>query len=298
MLDLDTNDLARRYLAGETLQDLANPLGIQAQSLAARFRKLGIPTRSKAQNLDLIRSFDINDAMRRYQSGETELAIALSTGISRPALRRRLINAGIHPRGMREAQAIRYSNTTPEQRLALTEAAHAAVRGVPQTYEDLCKRAIGREAKARIKSDMERIMIGWLGDRGVEVVPQKAIGPYNVDIAITSSRIAVEIFGGNWHGSGRHAARYRKRCDHLIDADWLPIIVWVTRSWPLSQGAADYIVALHQARRDGESGGGQEHVIGGRGELSPVAEVKSHNGAVVLGHNPRNNQRGTDGRFR
>jgi very-short-patch-repair endonuclease len=214
------------------------------------------------------------------------------------AIRLRLVEAGIEPRDRSAGQSNRLRLMSPEARLALSDKAHSAVRGVSQSEEHRCKIALGVERKGLVVSPKDKTLKEWLEGLGVDTVPLKAVGRYNVDIALTESRVAVEIFGGHWHMVGRHAARYRKRFDYLLDRGWLPVVVWVTTSYRLSYAVADQIFAWHEGRRAGETFRRQEHVIRGDGYVAAVDQIDPDNGAIVMGFNPGNDQRGDDGRFR
>jgi hypothetical protein len=206
-----------------------------------------------------------------------------------------LAGRGLKFRGRSEAQSLRLSRMTPEGRLELTEKAHAAVRGVPQSEEHCRKIAAWREANPGWKSGpAEAELAVMLEDLGLAVTPQKAVGRYNVDLAVTETSVAVEVFGGNWHAAGAHADRYRKRFDHLLDAGWLPVIIWVTASYPLRVGAANYVFALHEAVRRGEPRGRQEHVIRCDAETGSVVEYEAADRPFVPGLVPRRGARGDD----
>jgi hypothetical protein len=113
-------------------------------------------------------------------------------------------------------------------------------------------------------------------------VLQKAVGPYNIDIA--AKPIAVEIFGGHWHGSGRHVARAPKRFRYLLDQGWPFVIVWAdARHAPLTPDAAQYIVTFAEFVRSHPTARREYRVIWGTGEeatpvkpqLNKVAHVPS-----------------------
>lgn len=245
-----------------------------------------------------MRPIHLDDVASRYQAGESEQAIAKSFGVSRSVVRRHLREAGVEIRGRSQATALRMAKLTPEERLRLAENAHAAVRGKPQSVEHRVKCALGREANPPPMPATEAEFAALMLSRhGVRMERERAIGPYNMDFALTESRVAVEIYGGNWHASSRHAARHRQRLDYMINAGWAVIVVWITPRWPLTDWAADYVVSLHERRRAGEAGGGQEHVIRGNGDAGPVGEVNPQNGAIVLNFNPGNPTRGENGRF-
>jgi very-short-patch-repair endonuclease len=246
------------------------------------------------------KNIDITDLVRRYEAGETVLGLSKHYGIARTGIIPRLKYAGCRIRGRTETMtailAARYKDSTPEERLRITEAAHAAVRGKKQGIKQRIKIALANEANAR-QSHLEKWFCSKLAESVISFVPQKCVGPYNVDIALTESRIAVEIFGGHWHRAGRHAKRFRERTDYLIDAGWLPVIVWSVSDKPLGAGAIDYIVSLHERICRGEPGGCQEHVIWGTGECLPADQYDPNTGSTIVRFKGSYRVRDENGRF-
>ena len=105
-----------------------------------------------------------------------------------------------------------------------------------------------------------------LSERGLDVTPQRAIGPYNLDIAVNAPLIAVEIYGGKWHSTGTHRIRHFERCKYLLDLGWNVVIVWVDGlRYPLDIGADNYIVAFVEQLRRAPTVRGQYRVILGNG---------------------------------
>lgn len=232
---------------------------------------------------------DVDNLIQLYNSGESVKHLAELLGVSRPLITRRLHENGITPRNRSESMFLRMSRTPPEERARLANAAHAAVRGHRRTEEELCKRAITRQQSGKSATPIEIRLAEMLEDRGLRTVKQMAAGPYNIDIAITEPPIAVEIFGGNWHASGRHAERYRKRCDYLLDHGWVPVIIWVVRDYPLQVAAADYLVALVEAVRLDKAAFQQEQVIRGDGQLTTLGCNNLKYRPIIEGPQPRDN---------
>jgi hypothetical protein len=230
-----------------------------------------VPSLNGVEVVDMRRyniPLDVDDLVRRYTGGESEKALAEALGVSRTAIRNRLLKAGLQPRGSSESAYLRMSKTTPEQRSRNAEAAHAAVRGRPKTPEFLEARAQGVEklgASYGHVSVAELMLADMLRDAGLTVIHQKAIGPYNVDL--TASSVAVEILGGGWHGAKNHGERLR----YILDAGWDVVYIWVDgRRFPLAPGAAQYVIA-HCEFRDGNPAAPRCYrVIRGGGEF--VAE--------------------------
>lgn len=177
---------------------------------------------------------------------------------------------------------LRMSQTSPEERIRLTDAAHAAVRGVRQTDEHRCKIAVNRETSHQWVSRTETILVEMLNERGIACTQQKAIGRYNVDIALDEFPIIVEIYGGGWHAYGRHAARYPERTKYLLDCGLDVIIIWVdAKVYPLESGAADYIVSVLDKLGSQKPARGKEHMIRGNGQSTSIGQRKFNNLPVI-----------------
>jgi very-short-patch-repair endonuclease len=166
------------------------------------------------------------------------------------------------------------SQTTPEERTRLTCSAHDAIRGKPKNIDTLIKSAITREKMLIGSTQLEINFCNLLIAKGFSCIPQKAIGPYNIDIAILIPQIAIEIFGGNWHSFGRHAARYSKRIEYILDSGFTPVIIWNTARHPIGTGAMEYIISLSKELCSSPPIRSNEHMIGGDGYLFSVGNRK------------------------
>ena len=219
-----------------------------------------MPTKIEIPNLD--------NLINRYLAGETEQKLAREVGIDRGVLRRNLIKSGITPRTMSQAISLRMSQMSIENRHAITANAHIAAKGRHAPIEELEARAIVRQNSCSTQSPTERKFINLIRKKGITVTPQKACGKYNIDIAIESDSIAVEIYGGSWHATGRAAFRDKKRIPYLLDAGWHLVIVWVDNArYPLTIKAINYIIALMQSIRLNEPLWREYHMIRGDGQL-------------------------------
>ncbi len=229
-----------------------------------------------------VKCFDVDDLIERHKAGESVNQASKRLGVGRFVVDRFFREAGFITRSLKDANSTRYLHISQEKRRSMTAAAHNSVRGKRQTYEHRVKIAKARELRAT-PIGTERKMISLLKRRGFACVPQKAIGPYNVDIALTELSIAVEIFGGHWHTGGRHAARFRKRTDEILDAGWAVIIVWVIpkKGCPLTGGSADEILALSKRMRRDKTLRSQEIVISGNGKFPAAGHNKSDGRPIV-----------------
>lgn len=232
-----------------------------------------------------------DDLCQRYEAGETPNELAKCLGVSRTAIRNLLIRRGLKLHTMSEVLLRRNASLGPAERLRRVSAAHDAIRGKTRPDQELIKRARTIQ-DIREPTPIEALMIGLIEARGFDCVPQKAVGRYNVDIAIEESRVAVEIFGGHWHAGGRHARRHRQRCDYILDSRWALIIVWVTRDYPIDVGAVDQIITLCEGRRRAQPKRRQEIVIRGDGKPTAIGQQNFEGGSTINTLVSRRNSRG------
>jgi hypothetical protein len=244
----DTDDLIRRYVGGDSLKEVAEALGVSDDYVRGQLVKAGVPRRQGGGVRHDRVIIDDAAMVRRYEAGESEKALAVAFHIDRNGIRRRLLKAGVTPRGRSDAMYLRMSQASAEERARLAAAAHDAVRGKPHSKERLAAKALGIEklgANGPNVSAAEIMLACMLRNAGRDVVHQKAIGPYNVDLAAGS--VAVEVLGGQWHRAKKH----RERLRYILNAGRDVIYVWVDgRNHPLGAGAAEYVVA-HLEFRDG-----------------------------------------------
>ena len=214
--------------------------------------------------------------VERYVGGESVNAIARSYGISRRAVDRRLDAAGVTRRDQVEANRLMMATRTPEENAANARAAHEAVRGRARPIEERAKAAATRErlhAHRSQTSEHEAALVVALRARGLDVIPQKAIGPYNVDLA--TGAVAVEVFGGGWHAYGVHRKRTPERLRYILDQGWNLVIVWASRErWPIGPGACDYIAAFAEEAGRNPAIRGEYRVIWGDGKVAPIGGVE------------------------
>lgn len=208
---------------------------------------------------------DIDDLVKRYLAGESEKAIAQHLGVSRTAIRPRLIERGIEIRDRSAAMRQRMSLLTPQQRSLLTTAAHQARRGQVDSMETLSARALHNERTGRLTGAGEKALLKLLRKQGFSTKPQHAVGPYNIDIAVWP--VAVEV-----HISPRHPiaiARHRKRVEYLANQGWHSLYVWVSRAEYIEPACVAEVIA-HIERAQADPASIREHrVIRGRGQDAP-----------------------------
>lgn len=270
---VDFDNLIKLYLKGEGIEKLARNFHISTNRIKSVFIERGVKLRSIKERHAIVgkkcAAFNIaNDPLpsdvivKRYIAGESENALAKAYGVSRTMIRTRLIRSGITIRSYSAANLLKASQMTPEERKANSAAAHAAVKGMKHTWEQLCCRAQSREGTQGNRSEAELLLERWLIERGIPVIPQKAVGKYNVDLG--AFPVAVEVFGGGWHFYKDHVERF----NYLFDRGWHIVIVYVNgRLSVLTPGAADYIVSFFQQATSNPTAPREYRVIWGEGKL-------------------------------
>jgi len=259
----DVDNLISRYQAGEPVKELLGQRNVSQTTFYRLLNSRGIP------RCQLRKPLPEAEIISRYLAGESELSLARAFNIARNAIRRRLIEVRIKPRSGSEANIIRISKMSPQERHEITSSAHIAVRGRRKTTSEKLRHARTVEAKGLHISTVESILADMLRERGINnFIQQKAIGIYNVDIAIKRPRLAVEVFGGNWHTSQHHILLHNERIPYILNRSWNVLIIWVNaRRYPLTVKAADYAISMLEELRLDKSIRGQYRVIRGDGEF-------------------------------
>jgi len=218
---------------------------------------------------------NLDDLLRRYVAGKPEQKLAREAGVNRWTFRRRLIAANIKPRNVSDSMYIRWANASADDRTRMLDNAHAATRGRTVSTSEKHRRALGKERSCSHTSPTENVLAIDMRAMGFSVIQQKAVGIYNVDVALDISSVAVEVFGGGWHSCGHHAKRFFERTVYLLDHGWHVVIIWVdSRRYPLGRGAVQYLVSFCQELSRNPSSLRQYRMILGNGKDAPVC--KSH----------------------
>lgn len=208
---LDINNLVELYHLGMSFNDIGFRLGVHSDTIRYHIKRLGLPTDRRIPLETLHPAAELYAA---HIAGESILAISERIGVSRPSLMRHFKKHGFATRNMKQAQCVRYAQSTPEHRQAIVQAAHAARRGSTDSLEVRTKRAIGLR-NCRIGM-FEREIIEHLAGLGIDSVGQHPVDIYNVDIFIHSSAVAVEVY--STHPSRKRMAEIHHRTEHLINS--------------------------------------------------------------------------------
>ena len=176
-----------------------------------------VPSLNGVEVIDMRRyniPLDVDDLVRRYTGGESEKALAKSLGVTRKSSAGDCSRPGSSPGTEREHVPPHGSDSPRGTRPARQRRPRRRARpSVPPEPETRRTAATGRPGlTGRTVSPAEIMLAGMLRDAGLDVIHQKAIGPYNVDLAAGS--VAVEVFGGGWHRRQAEGERLR----YILDA--------------------------------------------------------------------------------
>lgn len=253
------DDTIRLYLAGKPINEIIATTGVTRTSLHRERKRRGIPTRF--ETADAAIPFD--QILLAYESGASEYALGRQYGISREMIRKRLIQAGVEPRGRSQAGTIRVANMTPDERKLQAAAANRAARMRTTPHIDKLRKALLNELAGVEGSNAELYVATMLENAGLEPIRQRAIGVYNVDLAMLP--VAVEILGGGWHSA---KATHAERIPYILDEGWNLVMVWDYEGRSaIGQGAAEYLVSFTEEVRRNPPATSQYRVITGKGEL-------------------------------
>lgn len=208
----------------------------------------------------------VRKIIRCYLDGESINALSKTFNVSRNVIDKRLKMSGIILRTQSEAESVKWANMTTSQRLNQVRSAHDATRGKPIPIEAIIKRAKTLEINPINVSIKEIRFRQMLYERGIHTVAQKAVGPYNIDLA--THNIAIEIYGGNWHWYGRHLARIEKRFRYILNAGWFIYVLPINRDFPLTEAVADHCVTFINRIRRNKPSICQYFVVWGAGKYS------------------------------
>lgn len=219
---------------------------------------------------------DVDQIVNWYQRGKSENAIAKQLNVSRNVIRRRLEGAGVHIRSQSEAEAVKWEHMSERQRQKQVQAAHKAARGRKRSFEELCKGAKSREQNASADSHnishLEISVREMLLERGIKTIMQKAIGPYNCDLA--TSPVAVEIYGGHWHWYGRHLSRVQKRFNYILNSGWCIYVLAINRNYPLTGASVDHLASYIQSVRREKPSVCEYRVVWGAGKFMTTGSLE------------------------
>lgn len=244
---LPENEIVRLYLTRDyTLAELRQRFGCSEAPIYRVLREAGVQLNGRSRPAGSRKPIDTSEIHRLYVTERlSEKLVAERLGVSRTIIRARLLEMGVEPRSYGGAQEIIWSHRTTAQRLAHLAKPHAAALGRTPTLEERLLTARTREKRVTHVSAKERELAAALRAHGLAPIHQKAIGPYNCDLAVGA--VAVEVWGGNWHWYGHHRETCEERLRYILGAGWSVYVLPITKNDPLTDARVGDLVAYLEA---------------------------------------------------
>jgi very-short-patch-repair endonuclease len=282
MTDFNADQFIQRFKAGATFAAIAAEFGVCDRTVMERMHRAGFRAREWLRGEREVKALEAHPA---HMAGESILAISGRTGVDRNTLRKTMLRLGLPVRDTSEAQRVRMRNMTAAERRANVAAANfvARVREIP--LPEKVKRAATRTRKVGVR---ERELVEALRAAGVECEHQFPIGPYNVDLWLTESRVAVEVYRA--HPGKALMARLHKRTEYLLDGGRHQLTVQLSypRGTPFDLAAVrDKAIAFAEFCSRHHPAGGQHGVIRGNGEFVARSSHQTHGRPLVVGLDAR-----------
>lgn len=299
-INLDIDDLVRRYRAGETPKEIAATVPASAETVRRRLRERGatllageatrryfqrpeaIAQARAAQQMGVkqLRRDDVDNAalIKDYLAGATQRAVARQYGIAQPTVRRILSEAGIPIRGWSEAGILRVADQ-PEDVRRVALARLAAARPLRQTPESLAATAAQkyRSLSQLMGPDEDKVLLA-LVQAGFEVDRQTAVDRYNLDLTV--EHVDIEVHR-NAHGPHlNRQGRIYPRVDYLTDRGWRVLYVWCPRGF--NPNDLEQVVAWVERLRSAPARPGEYVVLRCYGETAPARGGDTYKGAFVV----------------
>lgn len=269
------NDLIRRYEAGETASQIADELGVRVYRVTGWFRQAGVNLRSTSDRIRAVwvhrkRGSDgLPDRVicRLYAAGVSGKVLANAYEVPRSAVNAVLRRNGITIRNRSEGMLARWAFGN-ESASDLLGAAWAASTGHPISPDHAAHRALGKSRSNAHVGRYETELAQALNARGVSVTQQFPVGPYNIDIALDVSRVAVEVYTSGLPRAKPGRRSVLQRFQYLLNDGWTVLHVQAIGSFNCDR-LTEYIVALAEAIRRNEPRWRGYGMVRGNGE--PVA---------------------------
>lgn len=189
------------YSQGNSLKDCEIKFGIHREKISRELKKHGFVLRFFASGMrphNLRSDLPVNEICESYVAGESENSIARDHNVSRNVVRRILLEREIPIRTRSEAELLKWSKMTQDERKSQVKEAHKSLLGRARTDEQKRKTAIAREKNTPswYIGCGEPEFATWLENNKIEFKYQKAVEFYNIDFLIGNTAVELTSFVG------------------------------------------------------------------------------------------------------
>lgn len=267
----DEDDFIRRYLAGVSLKQLSEELGVSRPALHGILRRRGVAIRNRSEGMRarwvderarddwrerlMRRAWAVADA--RNEEIESKVVSMYRAGlVSQAAIARRLGIAKPTVGGILRKNGIRMDKR-------LLRRAEGIVGGFCRQNQCVVETALAQ----------------WFMARELEFIHQGRIGTRNLDFIFPAGRVAVEIVRRHWRDA---KSLRRQRLEEVFDAGWRLFVIYDPAKTGIDIDACgQQLVACLDVARRNPAAPGQYWVIGRDGKPAPAARVQLYEFSAV-----------------
>jgi transposase len=228
-IPININNLVSLYESGLSIVKISKQFAISKSHCYKLIASTGTSFRGNKIH------FSESDAIADYVAGMSENQVAIKYSVQRSSIKTILERKAIHRRSQSEAEFLKWQSMTGEQRSQQVCHANQAIRDKPPEFH---ARSAILQAKTKQNTlakscDSEMTFIAEFEKLGFIVIPQKAFGPYNIDIAIRNTAIEIHGTACNPHNH----AYYSKRVVNLLKGGWNVIYIKTTSNVNVKRAA-------------------------------------------------------------
>lgn len=264
------NDIIDDYLSGSGIKRLSLKYGHAYETIQKWIRLRGLlRNQREAERAKQSRKLSLTNQLRetrrqeiidRYAKGESASKIAADLGTYHHRIIYLLEEFGVTPRN--KAQAIKRSWDAGDRPPPVVSGWN---KGLKNSIESREKQAATFAKTLGHIGKYEKDFLKSLRDAGYSPIPQHAVGPYNIDIAIPELAIAVEVQVGNVRSQSTSIRL--DRLEYLFDRQWNIIILFTNKRVPFAVSkVSENLIATVEVIRTNPSIRGHYRVIGRAGE--------------------------------
>ncbi|MCS3667432.1 transposase-like protein [Salinibacter ruber] len=269
----DSERIAKLYKSGMTIAEVADEIGCSTATVHKHLKQLSIETDTRGGSEPI----QVNDqkVIDMYRSGDSVQKIADAHDVSRTPINRILDNNNVSRRSASEANEIRFSNMSQSERSKLTNPANRALRNKSDQWKTSVsrKQAISKQKTLNKIGKGEWETAAFFAKHDITPVMQKALGVYNLDVAVGS--VGVEVHNAKGHPH----TEYRSRIQSVLESGWHIFYIKI-RFEPLQELALMKAMEFFNAARQDPQIPRQYRLIDGSGDF--LAHGKLENGSLSV----------------
>lgn len=219
----------------------------------------------------------IDNLIQLYKAGTSANKLSHEFSVSRTLINRILRLHDIEPRSQSDAERTKWSFMDSSKRQAQVAAAHITRRGQKDSTETKLARARTRYQRLLHVGRYELEIANMVGGE-----TQFPLGAYNLDVAISESRIAVEIITS--HLTDAISLR-KERIEYIFNAGWSLLVIEIPdrAKDKMLVHTADNILTFAEKVRSNPTTRRQYGVIRCDGKPVPTSRFDIDDGARVGG---------------